>query len=46
VKYPFGLKVEFDTAYLVRSRFISDTNILLSAREYSTQKSRLLKISI
>jgi hypothetical protein len=44
-KNPFGVNVELETFSLVRLGLISETNILLEEK-YSTQKRRLLKISI
>jgi hypothetical protein len=45
-KNPIGEKVEFDTVSLIRLELISDTNIFLLSIVKSTQKRRLLKISI
>jgi hypothetical protein len=45
-KNPLGVNVELETASLVRLGLISETNILLVEEEESTQKRRLLKISI
>jgi hypothetical protein len=45
-KNPLGVKVVLDTASLVTLGLISDTNILFPEEDQSTQKRRLLIISI
>jgi hypothetical protein len=45
-KNPLGVKVELEIISLLRLGLISETNILLLVVDHSTQKRRLLKISI